>query len=142
MTSDPRIDGPETLSDAELRRMSSAASDLLDLVSQAYEAGRLILMDLLGDEPFVQWEHYPADDLYDPNSRVLIFYHAHSPDDRQSAEHGHFHCFVECSDVAADTSPLAGPRKRKGRRLCHVAGISVDRRGVPTGLFIPNQWVT
>lgn len=128
--------------DADLRRLSQAATALLEVINDAYEAGRPILTELIGDAPISQWEHYPADDLFDPNARVLIFYHAHSPEDRPSAEHGHFHCFVECSDIDPDLRPLAKPRKRTGRRLCHVAGISVDMRGVPTSLFVPNQWVT
>ena len=142
MIANHRVDGLDALSGGDLRRMSRAASEFLDLVSQAYEARRPILAELLGDGSFLQWEHYPPDDLFDPKARVLTFYHAHSPEDRQSAEHGHFHCFVECSEVSSDTPALAKPRKRTGRRLCHVAGVSVDMSGVPTGLFIPNQWVT
>lgn len=131
----------DLVADTDLWRMSQASTALLELINDAYEMGRPIITELIGDTPISQWEHYPADDLFDPKARVLIFYHAHCPEDRQSVEHGHFHCFVECSDVDPDLRPLAKPRKRTGRRLCHIAGISVDMRGVPTSLFAPNQWV-
>jgi hypothetical protein len=130
------------LNEADLRRMSNAAACFLALVGEAFEEGRPILADLIGEAPFRQWEHYPPDDLFDPATGVLVFYHAHSPEDRGSAEHGHFHCFVECSDSAGGALPIAKPRKRTGRRLCHIVAISVDMTGVPTQLFIPNQWVT
>lgn len=132
----------ESVSDIELLVMSKAAIGFLEIVEDAYQNGRPVLLDLIGETPFVQWEHYPPDDLFDPKSGALAFYHAHSPEDRQSTEHGHFHCFVECRDIPTDALPLAKPRKRSGRRLCHVAGVSVDMNGVPTELFVPNQWVT
>ncbi len=135
-------EGLNAVSQGDLQAMSTAATAFLAIVEEAYRCGRPVLLELVGEAPFVQWEHYPPDDLFDPMSGALTFYHAHSPEDRQSAEHGHFHCFVECRDVPSDTLPLAKPRKRIGRRLCHVAGVSVDMNGVPTELFVPNQWVT
>jgi hypothetical protein len=129
------------LSQPAFRQVAAGADRMARLVTEAFETSRPILPELLGEGAFVQWEHYPADDYFDADTGALVFYHAHAPEDRQSQEHGHFHCFVECPDHW-DAAPIARPRKRTGRRLCHLAGVSIDMRGVPTELFVPNQWVT
>jgi hypothetical protein len=142
LTSDIRSnDRLSQLSDADFKRVAKGAGAFVNLVAEAFEQNSPVIPELLGDGEFLQWSHYPPDDYYDERSGVLAFYHAHSPEDRRDEEHGHFHCFVECS-ILSETPPVARPRKRSGRRLCHLVAISVDMAGVPRRLFAPNQWVT
>ncbi len=77
---------------------------------------------------FVEWAHYPQPDAIAPASAWRFFYHAHAARQRPAAEHGHFHIFVP---------PPAG-----SAGFSHLAGISVDARGLPLRLFTTNRWVT
>lgn len=121
--------------------MLAAADRLFESLDRLAALGRPPLVAFLDGRPFVQWEHYPEGDLFDPDSGVLVFYHAHAPDDRDAAENGHFHCFVARARLRRRAKPLA--RGARGERaLCHVAGVSVDAEGVPRELFTTSQPVT
>lgn len=124
-------------------RLATAADTLFSVLSEAVNEGRHFLLDLIGEVPFAQWSHYPAEDVHDTDTGALFFYHAHAPEDRGADEHGHFHCFVERSRLLAPDAPLARPdADASGRQLCHLVAISMDHRGVPVELFTTNQWVT
>lgn len=73
------------------------------------------------------WEHYPATDVFDPDSGSVWYYHCHLPK-RDDREHGHFHCFMR-------------PAGKEGP-IHHLVAISVDAAGRPFRLFTTNQWVT
>lgn len=121
--------------------MTTAADRLFDALDRLAEIGRPPLLEFLGEDPFEEWRHYPQDDFFDPQSGVLVFYHAHSPGDRATIENGHFHCFVERRRVARGAKALI--RGARGERaLCHVAGLSIDREGVPREIFATSQPVT
>lgn len=72
------------------------------------------------------WEHFPPNDVYDPQSGAQWYYHCH-PAVEGSVEHGHFHCFIR-------------PQGPDGP-IHHLAAIGVDRDGRPLRLFTVNQWV-
>lgn len=79
---------------------------------------------------FEAWAHYPRHDVVDESGRWQFYFHAHDhtePDAaRHPQEHGHIHLFR---------------RDPKGR-LSHLAGLSLDERGLPLCWFATNQWVT
>jgi hypothetical protein len=79
---------------------------------------------------FEIWQHYPRHDAVDASGRWQFYFHAHDPleadSSRHPQEHGHIHLF-----------------RRDGLgRLSHLAGLSLDARGLPLTWFATNQWVT
>jgi len=80
---------------------------------------------LCGSKEFIEWNHYPANDLVDEVSGYEFYYHAHSADEMHDGEHGHFHLF-----------------KRYGHDFHHLIGIALNQQGLPVRLFTTNQWVT
>lgn len=89
---------------------------------------------LRGQGEFVEYEHYPKDDVYDPESRAQYYYHAH-----RAGEHGHFHTFLRASTGNRDVSPR-GDGPESGEPV-HLIAISMDAYGWPIGLFATNYWV-
>ncbi len=82
---------------------------------------------LLGvGQEFVEWAHYPQPDAVDPRSGWRFYYHAHPPEQRLRAEHGHFHIFVPAPT----------------EQFSHLIGVSVSNKGFPIRLFTTNRWVT
>lgn len=139
-----RADGAcRTRLDAARReRMRRAVERLMDVLEEFAEQGRPPMADLLAEGPFLEWAHYPEDDLRDAASGIVAFYHAHSQEDRPAAENGHFHCFVEASRVRVGARAIRREAARVARPLCHLVGLSIDRHGIPTEIFATNQWVT
>ncbi|MFI4947634.1 MAG: DUF6969 family protein [Alphaproteobacteria bacterium] len=110
----------------------------------------------------VDWQHYPAGEVYDPASHAQYFYHRHpAPSRKRPApphEHGHFHLFLRGEGVPAGITPLVLPELavanapaarqsaplRLGRsdEVCHLVALAVDGRGDPLRLFTTNRWVT
>ena len=80
---------------------------------------------LCGAKEFIEWNHYPKNDLSDPVSGYEFYYHAHSADEMVDGEHGHFHVF-----------------KRNGIDFHHLIAIALNQQGLPVRLFTTNQWVT
>ncbi|MDO8712877.1 MAG: hypothetical protein Q7K13_00120 [Polynucleobacter sp.] len=80
---------------------------------------------LCGSREFVEWQHYPNNDLVDVDSGYEFYYHSHSVDEMPEGEHGHFHLF-----------------KRTGTEFHHLIGIALNQTGLPVRLFTTNQWVT
>lgn len=139
LTPDPRPD----IQEAERRfRMRQAVERLMDVLEEFAEEGRPPMADLLGEGPFLEWAHYPEDDLFDAGSGVVVFYHAHSQEDRPAAENGHFHCFVDASRVRPGARAIRKEAAKTSRPLCHLVGLSIDRHGIPSEVFATNQWVT
>jgi hypothetical protein len=93
--------------------------------------GRSLLHPFIGrSRRFEVWEHYPRHDAIDETGRWQFYFHAHDrsePDSaRHAQEHGHIHLF----------------RRSPQGRLTHLAGLSLDARGLPLCWFATNQWVT
>jgi hypothetical protein len=91
------------------------------------KGGLTILSETLrGAETVDAWAHYPPEDVFDPASNAQWYYHCH-PAERDSIEHGHFHCFLRPQGPA-------GP-------IHHLAAIGVDASGRLLRIFTVNQWV-
>ncbi|OIQ80959.1 hypothetical protein GALL_372830 [mine drainage metagenome] len=100
--------------------------------TQAFlQGGKTVISEVIGQSPYVEWAHYPERDAKSRNG-ALFYYHAHAASQRMVGEHGHFHVFAanHRADCPAD------------QRYTHIAGLSVDDRGMPIRLFTTNQWVT
>jgi hypothetical protein len=103
-----------------------AAQELASIQMKYAESGRTLSeAALCGAKEFVEWQHYPANDLVDEVSGYEFYYHAHSADEMPNEEHGHFHVI-----------------KRSAKGFHHLIGIALNQKGLPTRLFTTNQWVT
>ena len=103
-----------------------AAQKLASIQMQYAKSGRTLNeAALCGAKDFVEWQHYPNNDLADANSGYEFYYHAHSADEMLAGEHGHFHVI-----------------KRDAQSFHHLIGIALNQKGLPTRLFTTNQWVT
>lgn len=105
--------------------------------------GEVLRDALFRDETFLELSHYPADDVYDRETHAQYYYHAHRS---ETGEHGHFHCFLRPRGMPAGVSPIeypaTDPWPAGDEALSHLAAISMDGYGYPTGLFTTNRWVT
>jgi hypothetical protein len=103
-----------------------AAQELTNIQMRYAETGRTLNeAALCGAKDFVEWQHYPSNDLIDEVSGYEFYYHAHSADEMPNGEHGHFHVI-----------------KRDAKSFHHLIGIALNQKGLPTRLFTTNQWVT
>ena len=103
-----------------------AAQELASIQMKYAESGRTLSeAALCGAKEFVEWQHYPTNDLVDEVSGYEFYYHAHSADEMPNGEHGHFHVI-----------------KRNAKGFHHLIGIALNQKGLPTRLFTTNQWVT
>ncbi len=90
------------------------------------------------------WQRYPPHDVVNGAWQARWFYHSHNPDDRTGQEHGHFHFFLGRQAFSRKIRPLVvPPHSRKPRpSIVHIAALSIDFDGLPTGWFVTNRWVT
>jgi len=103
-----------------------AAQELANIQMRYAESGRTLNeAALCGAKEFIEWQHYPINDLVDEVSGYEFYYHAHSADEMPHGEHGHFHVI-----------------KRNAKGFHHLIGIALNQKGLPTRLFTTNQWVT
>lgn len=94
--------------------------------------------------PFLEWDHYPASDVYDKQSHCQYYYHAH-PSAERPPEHGHFHLFMHPRGFKQAYTPIYQPDNSSDEansELCHLIAISMDASGQPIRFFTTNQWVT
>jgi hypothetical protein len=103
-----------------------AAQELAKIQMRYAESGRTLNeAALCGAKDFIEWQHYPINDLVDEVSGYEFYYHAHSADEMPHGEHGHFHVI-----------------KRDTKSFHHLIGIALNPKGLPIRLFTTNQWVT
>ncbi len=134
----------EHLPEERLLRMARAAGEIEECYRVLKRGGINIVGEVLkGQGTFYEMEHYPHDDVFDPDSFGQYYYHAHR---EESDEHGHFHTFVRAGGIPDSASPL--PYQGKEERplgdeaISHLVAISMDEYGFPMGLFTVNRWVT
>jgi hypothetical protein len=114
----------------DLPALRRAGAELLDVMEALQARGRNVVTELQpADRAMQQWDHYPADDAFDPVSGYRWYYHAH-PGPRADQEHGHFHLFAAASTLASTG------------RYTHLIGLSVSPQGMPLRAFTSNRWVT
>lgn len=129
---------------APIRTMLAAADVILDCQRELRASGRNIVGEVLrGQGTFVEFNHYPDDDVFDAQSQSQYYYHAHRG---MAGEHGHFHTFLRRPGMPEGIAPIAYPATEPwpsgDDALSHLLGISMDAWGEPTGLFTTNRWVT
>ncbi|MDH6260499.1 hypothetical protein [Bradyrhizobium sp. BR13661] len=130
-----------------LSRMAVAAETAVDCIRELHEAGsNLVVEALRGAEGFVEWEHYPHDDVRDPESHAQYFFHAHAPDGRDRPDYAHFHTFMRARGMPAGIRPadVGGDASSTGadEAMSHLVAISMTPSGMPERLFTTNRWVT
>lgn len=105
-----------------------SAQTIIRVMSQlASRQSSLCVSALAGAEKFEEWRHYPVKDAVDRRRGTEFYYHAHAADERLADEHGHFHIFA---------------RTHQAKQFHHLIAISLNPHGLPTRLFLTNQWVT
>ncbi len=130
------------LSREELEAMLAAGYEARECMRVLHKVGRNLVGEILeGQGPFVQYEHYPKGDVYDPDTHSQYYYHAHRP-----GEHGHFHTFLRAPGMppGVEPAPYEGdsPRPLGSEAVAHIVAISMDAWGRPLALFTTNRWVT
>lgn len=95
---------------------------------------------LQGQGEFVEYEHYPANDVHDPETGAQYYYHAHRGGTK---EHGHFHTFLRWrGDGSSPAVPENVQRSDdESNNVTHLIAISMDAYGWPIDLFATNHWV-
>jgi len=98
---------------------------------------------LKGQGDFYEFSHYPADDVYDVDSKSQYYFHTHRG---LSGEYGHFHTFLRAGGMPTSVKPITNTGKEPWPAgtdaLSHLICISMNREGFPIGLFTTNRWVT
>lgn len=130
----------------ELERLAQACAVVEECACAVRAAGGTIIDEMLcGQAVFLDWNHYPEDDVYDRDSHAQYYYHAH-PKAERPAEHGHFHTFLRPKGMPPRAKPadVAGNETPPGENeaLSHLVAISMDESGAALGLFTTNRWVT
>ncbi|MCM2306675.1 MAG: hypothetical protein NDI91_04285 [Sulfuritalea sp.] len=133
-----------TLGHSRLEAMRAAGREILECQRVLERGGLNIVGEMLrGQGDFVEFEHYPNDDVFDADSHSQYYYHAHRGEE---GEHGHFHTFLRASGMPPGTRPVANTGAESwpsgDESLSHLVAISMDAYGYPIGLFTVNRWVT
>lgn len=128
----------------QLEAMRAAGREILDCHRVLERGGLNIVGEMLrGQGEFVEFEHYPNDDVFDNDSHAQYYYHAHRGEE---GEHGHFHTFLRAPGMPVGMRPVkstsAEPWPSGDESLSHLIAISMDVYGFPIGLFTVNRWVT
>lgn len=131
------------MDEATRSRLHQAGLQARAAIGALKQAGHNVVSAILADQgTFSEMNHYPEDDIYDPNSASQYYYHAHRED-----EHGHFHTFVRRKAMPDAMRPAPGfqrsePLPPVKDELAHLVCISMDAYGMPQGLFAVNRWVS
>ena len=124
-----------------LRAMLLAGAEALEC-QRVLSAGGINLVSevLRGEGEFVEYDHYPSNDVYDPESGAQYYYHAHRGN---VGEHGHFHTFLRWSSgqPPVPAGSASGVTAGEAESVTHLIAISMDSYGWPAGLFAINRWV-
>jgi hypothetical protein len=128
---------------ARLAAMLRAGEDILECYRVLYRANLNIVGEVLrGQGTFREYDHYPADDVYDAETHAQYYYHAHRG---LPGEHGHFHTYLRAGGMPRQAAPADSPHNEPwpegDEALAHLVAISMDAHGYPIGLFAPNRWV-
>ncbi|MDE2561323.1 MAG: hypothetical protein KGL48_03670 [Sphingomonadales bacterium] len=121
-----------------------AAETVVETITQMASEGRPLMARVLPVGEVHFWAHYPDDDARDARTRSRWYYHVHEPGERDPAEHGHFHLFLHRTQLGSRIAPVATPPDGDDApaQVAHIAGLSIDHRGVPIAWFVTNRWVT
>ena len=136
----------EPAAETELECVAEAAAEAVNCIRVLEKSGSNLVAEALGGRDFVEYEHYPPDDVYDPETHAQYYFHAHPQTRGDWNDYGHFHTFLRPRGMpeAVRLMPLAGAPQAEGdnEALCHLIAISMNREGRPVRLFTTNRWVT
>lgn len=117
---------------------------VIETITQMADECRPLMQRVLPQGDIHWWAHYPEDDARDRLTRSRYYYHVHEPGERDPREHGHFHLFLHRTQMDDSAVPLAAPAdgEEAAALMVHIAGLSIDRQGLPIAWFTTNRWVT
>lgn len=117
---------------------------VIETISQMAAEQRPLMLRVLPETGVQLWKHYPPKDARDKHCLSRWYYHVHKPGDRHEDEHGHFHLFLHRTQMKEGTAPFAIPKEGEDAKakVVHLAGLSIDRTGIPREWFATNRWVT
>jgi hypothetical protein len=130
-----------SLPPSRLRTLLAAGAEALECQRVLRKGGINLVSEVLrGQGTFYEYDHYPADDVYDPDTGAQYYYHAHRGG---GGEHGHFHTFIRNPAAVLGTPPRFPPEDGEHHGdTAHLIAIAMDAYGWPIGLFATNRWVT
>jgi len=131
-------------SETTLSTMLKAGEQVLGSCRALEKAGLNLVGECLkGQGEFYEFSHYPADDVYDADSKSQYYFHTHRG---MSGEYGHFHTFLRAGGMPKSIKPIKNTGKEPWPSgtdaLSHLVCISMNQQGYPIGLFTTNRWVT
>lgn len=134
------------MGDSDLENIAEAAAEAVNCIRVLEKSGSNLVAEVLNGREFVEYEHYPPQDAYDPESHAQYYFHAHPQTRGEWNDYGHFHTFLWPAGMPAGVRPLDGqsspPGEPAGMAPCHLIAISMNREGRPVRLFTTNRWVT
>ncbi len=132
--------------EAALERLAEAASEVVNCIRVLEKSGSNLVAEALGGRKFVEYDHYPPDDVYDPETHAQYYFHAHPQMRGEWNDYGHFHTFLRPRGmplgVLSVTVNEENSNAAENDALCHLIAISMNREGRPVRLFTTNRWVT
>ncbi len=136
----------EQLNEVALERIAEAAAEVVNCIRVLEKSGSNLVAEALGGREFVEYDHYPPDDVYDPETHAQYYFHAHPQTRGEWNDYGHFHTFLRPRGMPPGVRPIAANEAISGGgendALCHLIAISMNREGRPVRLFTTNRWVT
>lgn len=131
----------------QLEWMRSAGFEAMACQRALAKTGDSILGDLLrfGPPDPAPFDHYPAQDVFDPEFYAQFYYHRHPDGQGWPDEHGHFHLFVRGPGQPIGAEPVSVPGEPVpglDDRVGHIVALGLDTAGLPHRLFATNRWVT
>ena len=125
----------------ELQRTAAAGDEVMECLMALAKTGDNVVAEALrGQGTFYEFNHYPADDVYDSETHSQYYYHAH-----REGEHGHFHTYLRPRGMPSWIEPAPLPDftmpEDENDALSHIVAISMDSSGLPINLFTTNRWI-
>ncbi len=125
------------LNRSEQKKLIRSATVMVNSLQNLANINSQIVDKIIASQSFVEWQHYPENDVRDKRRMSQYFYHAHPGRQRPFTEHGHFHLFVHAQELG-----LRRPSPAHTEAPAHLIALSMDANGMPSGLFAVNRWVT
>ncbi len=125
----------------ELKRMAAVGAEVVECHRVLGMTGDNVVGEVLrGEGTFHEFDHYPAGDVYDPETHSQYYYHSH-----REGEHGHFHTYLRPKGMPPGIEPAPvpdfTPPEGDNDAISHIVAISMDSYGVPIKLFTTNRWI-
>lgn len=134
------------MDDEQVEPLAMAAAEVVDCMRVLAKSGSNLVAEVLDGREFIEFEHYPPNDVLDRETGAQYYFHAHPPERGTWNDYGHFHLFIRGDGIPDGAKPAAlsfpQPPREIADNICHLIAISMDRSGRPVRLFTTNRWVT